>query len=252
MTSSTADRGWSTISKVILRSGNRSGLSRSVAQIVTLTALTWTPLAYASDPTGAGDDWLAGKRPPPPKQDLSIAQGDVIVGAERVMPLAGCSSTCEVGIGPLLAPRTVHDVARLGIDYAAGPRVTLGAAPLFSAAGVRGGTNMILGVAPRIGYVGHLSQRVAFWPRFGLTYHYARAVRYSSFADGGETSDARPYTATAHRLGLTLDALFVFTVVEHAGVALNPVLEFPLEGTGSTSDWRTAHLGLHGGLVAWF
>jgi hypothetical protein len=91
-----------------------------------------------------------------------------------------------------------------------------------------GPTITLLAFAPRLGYILHLSDQFAFWPRLGVTYYNLK------------TKDNTPpttSTTTGSGLGLDLEPIFVFSPVSHFGFTFGPVADIPL--TGSTSRETT-------------
>jgi hypothetical protein len=73
--------------------------------------------------------------------------------------------------------------------------------------------------APRVGYMVPLGSRAGFWPRGGLAYFNG--------------TDQRPNNdkTTASSWQLSLEGMFFLAPVEHFGIVLGPVIDYPLTGT---------------------
>jgi len=82
---------------------------------------------------------------------------------------------------------------------------------------------------PRVGYALSLSDNFAFWPRIGITYYSIKIEQTST--NMGVSSKT---TNTLSGLGLDLEAMFVFTPIEHFGITLTPLADIPLSGSSST------------------
>ncbi len=171
----------------------------------------------------------------------------------------GLEPRIGIGIGPFTGPESLHEVPRLAVDYALTERLTVGAAPLLSV--LTSNDAVVLGLAPRIGYVLRPSRSVMFWPRVGLSYAYT--VRNAPPPNplgctdvvGCSYNAGTALNPEVHQLAVSFDASFVFAIVDHAGITFGPVFEGSL--TNRTpyvigADQSTAFFGLYGGLVGWF
>lgn len=197
------------------------------------------------------------------------AKGQVIVTADRLLPLFGYTSqsieatdsdtitrTTDTGVSlAFLVGRepslgAIHTVPRLAVDVTPIPRLTLGTSLVF-AFGVAG-THLeertpknepatkrendnpgatILGFAPRVGYVLPLGKRFAFWPRVGLAF-YSVSEQREATSNLGVTSSA---TVTDTTFSLDLDPQFVWSPLPNVIAFAGPLADIPLTGTHETS-----------------
>lgn len=110
--------------------------------------------------------------------------------------------------------------------------------------------------APRVGFMLHLADNIAFWPRVGLTY-----VSIKSEGGGGNQTNTEKWSGMA----LAGEGMFVFTPARgNVGFAVGPILELPMSGTqkserrnGNTTTTtevsaKITNFGAVAGLVAAF
>jgi hypothetical protein len=204
-------------------------------------------------------------------------QGQFIISADRLMPLFAyesdkvsngdgstdtttVTSIAFVTHNPALA--TVYNVPRFAFDYTVWKHLTvggsvwasfqLGNSDTHSAPGQPDVTRdrakvTFWGLAPRAGWILHLSDLFAFWPRGGI-----------SFAD--TSASLNNQTTTNTQWALALEPMFALTPVSHAAIIAGPVVDIPLGGSVSQSmngmsvsnSETLFHFGLTAGLLIWF
>jgi hypothetical protein len=194
------------------------------------------------------------------------SKGELILGADRLFQLityaaisqgSGASSSSGKttslslfgGIGT-----GIYNIPRLAFDYAVTDNLTIGGAAfahftLSSTTSSGGGPSndttkiRLLGVAPRIGYVLPLSSSIWFWPRAGLTYDVL------TFSQPTGTS------SSLSQFAANVEAMFVFSPVEHVGITLGPAVDVPISGSlsgGPPTDTSQCQVGVTAGLNVWF
>ncbi len=144
-----------------------------------------------------------------------------------------------------------------------GPRLTLDAFPIegLSLGGTlmfnfddasTASTSSAFGIAFRVGYALELSELIAFWPKVGIQFGYG-------FVD--EKKDILVPEAKIANLDLNIQAPFVFTITNQAGLTLTPGVALPLlsqakvagENDGNFGD-SSKFLQVFGtlGVITWF
>jgi hypothetical protein len=131
------------------------------------------------------------------------------------------------------APRTPFDLPRLALDYTAADHFTLGGSIGFvhASAGTGSDATLIL-ASPRLGAVLPLTPGIELWGRGGVTYYHSEAS-----------------STTYSGVGLNLEAMFVFKIVDHFGGTLGGDGDIGLHDSHGT---KYLNFGAAGGLVAWF
>jgi hypothetical protein len=212
-------------------------------------------------------------------------QGQFIVSADRLMPLFayesdkrangdGSSDTQTVTSltfvthGPTLV--TVYNVPRFAVDYTVWKHLTVGGSVwayfqlgnsiTHSAPGQPDVTDdqpkvIYWGLAPRAGWILHLSDLFAFWPRGGISFNDTQTKQTRRM--GNMTVDE---TDTTTQWAIDLEPMFAFTPVPHAAITAGPVVDIPFAGSDSRSAGGTTvsndvtmfHFGLTAGLLIWF
>jgi hypothetical protein len=203
-------------------------------------------------------------------------QGQFIISADRLMPLFayesekhangdGTSDTTTVTSIALVTHNpdhvTLYNVPRFAFDYTVWKHLTVGGSVWayfqLGNSTTTSGNGMpditrehskttFWGLAPRVGWILHLSDLFAFWPRGGF-----------SFADMALSQTGSPTTT---QWAIDLEPMFVFTPVPHAAITAGPVVDIPFAGSISSSmngttvsvDETMFHFGLTGGLLIWF
>ncbi len=168
--------------------------------------------------------------------------GQVTLGAERAFGLQyakqenrseGYTSFSMFGATGVEAVVAPYAIPRLGIDYFAGERFSIGIAGTFGQFSQNSSSaTHILSVTPRVGVALPLSEGATFWPRVGMTY-----VRFGSDSD------------SEHVLAVALEAQFVFRIAGSFGFSLTPTADIGVEASGSR---KLNQFGAAGGLVGWF
>lgn len=196
-------------------------------------------------------------------------RGQLVVGADRLVPLVGYTSqsitasdgdvttkTTDSGasvaflIGREPQLGVMHTVPRVAIDVTVLPRLTIGTAfalafgidgthteertPRVGQRTVRenavpGGT--LLGFAPRVGYVVRIGDHLAFWPRAGIAFYSVKSQREVT-SNLGVTSSS---TVTDTIFSLDLDPQLVWTPLPRVLVHVGPLANLPLTGAHETS-----------------
>jgi hypothetical protein len=171
-----------------------------------------------------------------------------------------------------------YTVPRLGFDYAILPNVTVGGDLIlfFTLGGStshevynNGGgtqttttnepTNTTFGIAPRGGYIMHLSDLFSVWLRGGFSFYTLTWKESSTVANTTTT-----FSANYNQFALDLDPQLVITPFPHFGFTVGLTGDIPLAGghsftanTGGTTSSVSAgsslmFVGLTSGLVGWF
>ncbi len=194
------------------------------------------------------------------------SKGELILGADRLFRLieyaavsqgSGTSSSTDKTTSISLFGGTgsvFYNLPRLAFDYAVTDNLTIGGAAfahftLSSTTSSGGGPSndtskiRLLGVAPRIGYVLPLSSSIWFWPRAGITYDVLTISQPT-----GTSSSLSQFAAN-------VEAMFVFSPVEHVGITLGPAVDVPISGSlsgGPPTDTSQFQVGVTAGLNVWF
>jgi hypothetical protein len=203
-------------------------------------------------------------------------QGQFIISADRLMPLfayesdkvdtgGGSSDTTTstsiafVTHNPVVS---AYNIPRFAFDYTVWKHLTvggsawvafqLGSSDTQSAPGQPDVTTdhpklTFWGLAPRAGWILHLSDLFAFWPRGGF-----------SFADTATSLNNR--TTTNTQWAINLEPMFALTPVSHAAITAGPVVDIPIggsfsrdmNGTSVSSSETLFHFGVTAGLLIWF
>jgi hypothetical protein len=109
------------------------------------------------------------------------------------------------------------------------------------------------GLGPRAGWILHLSDLFAFWPRGGVSFNDA-SVTFASMPGQPTT------TGTVTQWAIDLEPMFVITPVPHAGITVGGAVDIPFAGSLSSSTAGTTvsvdstqfQFGLNAGLLVWF
>ncbi len=198
-----------------------------------------------------------------------------IVSADRLLPLVSYQSTETTQNGssdtqsrlsialmnnaPFEAYSTFYNLPRLAFDWLPVQNLTLGgAAWLYAdllATNSSGGTSTdqakltYWGVAPRVGYIIPLGDKVSFWPRAGIEYNSV------SSSDG---------SLSVTQFAVDLEAMLVISPWNHFGFTVGPTADIPISGKqtltavaggggGTTSvDSSMLQVGLSAGMLGHF
>jgi hypothetical protein len=212
-------------------------------------------------------------------------QGQFIISADRVMPLFAyenekhtntngstdsntVTSIALVTHGPTFV--TIYNVPRFAFDYTVWQHLTvggsvwayfqLGNSNTHSEPGMPDMSNdqpkiTFWGLSPRVGWILHLSDLFAFWPRGGISFD--QAITSFNQRVGMVTVSG---TNTVTQWAIDLEPMFAITPVPHAAFTVGPVVDIPFSGSSSNSSGGTTvstdqtqfHFGIVGGLLAWF
>lgn len=165
------------------------------------------------------------------------------------------------------APLNVNSaIPRLSADYFLGPGISLGGSLMYQHLSFGtdnddddndNGMNLIL-LAPRVGYGARLSDQFAIWPRLGLSYLHAWRSSTGRTMDANGNLVQVERSATSNQTFLSLDAMFVYTPVEHVGFSFGPAFDYLLGRSETTNgnddtlpDNSMYGLGIHAGLLVW-
>lgn len=210
------------------------------------------------------------------------SHGMVAVGAERVFgveytstttrapgsPVENNTSTTSISLLGHLAGlesiSSIGSIPRLNLDVFLGPGVSVGGGLMYQhlsrsreTAGVAGGdaSQSYYLFAPRVGFGLPITDKVAIWPRLGLSYLYITGETENTI--GGvvtknESTDGLWFT--------TLDALLLYSPVEHVAFNVGPALDILIGGPTTTEngvgtpspDTSMYSLGLHAGMTVLF
>jgi hypothetical protein len=209
--------------------------------------------------------------------------GQLILGADRLFGLsfgtlktedgttANTSTQSTTNINTFFSPMptTVYEIPRLTCDYIVVAGLTLGGSfGVFARSGTNktevGGVSTerdapsatVFQFAPRVGYALPIIDRIAFWPRAGITYYWAKAEN--------TTTGVNPTTTktSTDGFGMNLEAMFAFSLIPGFAVTAGPVLDLPLSGSRHTETTgvpvqpddkvRQTNWGLALGLIGYF
>jgi hypothetical protein len=188
-------------------------------------------------------------------------KGGVAISAERLFGFIRADSTTSAAgidrtthinalsvLGSSLGLFTVYAQPRVGVDFFAAERLSVGASLSYFRisesmdvpAGQVSSSPTISGyvLAPRIGYSFILGRAVSLWPRLGFT--YAHLATETSSTAGVSTSSGTSLYA------VTIEAPFVFAVAEHFFLSAAPTLDLGVGGSTSTAgtDVKETDYGL--------
>ena len=180
--------------------------------------------------------------------------GDAVFGAERLFGVrherlelenssVAKATTISFGTSERLLP---HNSARLGFDYLAARKFSVGGALGFSSgngegpvpvAEVHGQTFLLVG---RVGFLHMFGHVFGFWPRGGLTY------RSTSLENGSDWSD----------FGLNLEIMFPIAIAPHFGFLTGLSFDHAFTGsydppTGPERDLHLQSISWQFGLFGW-
>ena len=154
---------------------------------------------------------------------------------------------------------------RAGFDYVLIPHLTLGAElVIFATTGASqtltrttamGSTataqgapeQVILGFAPRVGYVLRLTNLFSLWLRGG----------FSFYSEGDSLSLGTNTGGGTNLFALDLEPQFVITPLPHVGIALSPTLDLPLFGqvwhdVNENANFDMLYFGINASLLVYF
>jgi hypothetical protein len=171
-----------------------------------------------------------------------------------------------------------YTTPRLGFDYTIIPNVTVGGdVILFFTLGGNGSveqynngggtttttnpspTSTLFGIAPRGGYILHLTDLFSVWLRGGVSFY---TLTWKESATVGNTTTT--FSANYNQFALDLDPQLVITPIPHFGFTVGLTGDLPIAGghsytrdAGGTTSSVSAgsslmFLGLTSGLVGWF
>lgn len=206
-----------------------------------------------------------------------------IVSADRLLPLLSYQSikTTDNGNsdtqsrfsialmnnGPYGVFGSFYNLPRLGFDWVPIQNLTLGgAAWLYTdlqstdSKSAGGGSSKSTdqpkvtywGVAPRVGYIIPMGDKLSFWPRAGVEYHNVTS------------SDIGQGSGSITQFAIEAEALLVISPWNHFGFTVGPTVDIPVSGeqtstttTGTTSvstrvDSAMFQVGLSAGMLGHF
>lgn len=169
--------------------------------------------------------------------------GQVTLGAERMFGLQyvkqesrsdGITSFSLFGATGIEALAAPYAIPRLGLDYFPTPGFSFGVAGTFArlSSDSASSATHIFSVTPRVGFAIPLGDGATLWPRVGVTY-----------VNLGNDRDSD------HATALSLEAQFVFRIVDSFGLTLTPTADIGVEASGTR---KMNQFGASGGLVGWF
>jgi hypothetical protein len=212
-------------------------------------------------------------------------QGQAIISADRLMPLFAyenekhtnadgstdsqtVTSFAFVTHGPTFV--TIYNVPRFAFDYTVWKHLTVGGSawiyfqPGNSITQSQPGQPDVTtdqpkvtywGVSPRVGWILHLSDLFAFWPRGGVSFNDTSSGITTHMGNVTFTQ-----TSASTQWALDLEPMFAITPVPHAAFTAGPVVDIPFagsisntrNGTTVSTDQSMFHFGIVGGLLVWF
>jgi hypothetical protein len=208
-----------------------------------------------------------------------------IVSADRLLPLlsyqsikttqndgsSDAQSSFSIALmnnGPFGVFASFYNLPRVGLDWVPIRHLTLGGAAWFYAdlqasesqspaksslsTSVDRPKVTYWGVAPRVGYIIALGDKVSLWPRLGVEYHNV------------STSDVGSGSGSITQFALEAEAMFVVSPWDHFGFQVGPTADIPFTGSqtvnatsgGTTSsvkvDSSMLQLGVSAGMLGHF
>jgi hypothetical protein len=182
-----------------------------------------------------------------------------IVSVDRLLPLIsyqsiktsddGASDTQSrlsialMNSGPFQVFASFYNLPRLAFDWVPVQNLTLGgAAWLYTdlsatdsvspATGPSTSTNQpkvtYWGVAPRVGYIIPMGDKLSFWPRAGVEYHNV------------SSSDVGSGSGSTTQFAFDAEALLVISPWNHFGFTVGPTVDVPITGEVTTTSATTA------------
>lgn len=175
--------------------------------------------------------------------------GDAVFGAERLFGVryerqwiepndTQKGTTLSFGTSETLLP---HNRARLGFDYLAARKFSIGGALGFSSTSADGApTERTFLFVGRFGFLHMFGNVLGFWPRGGLVY------RSTSIENGSDSSD----------FGFTLELMFPIAIAPHFGILTGPSFDQSFTGNhdpgaGADRDLDIRSIGWQVGLFGW-
>jgi hypothetical protein len=190
-------------------------------------------------------------------------RGEFILSADRLLPLLSYTRTAESdlppGSGSLTTTQTAlslfwgstapeelfFTVPRVGLDYVLIPNLTVGGDALVyttlgsgtsTKANLAGGGSIttsagdggmfVFGVAPRAGYVLHLTSMLSVWLRGGLSFYTSD----TKLADGTHLG--------LNQFALDIDPQLVVALVPHFGITAGVTADLPIAGEHSQTTYN--------------
>lgn len=128
---------------------------------------------------------------------------------------------------------------RLAVDYELDSHLTVGGAVFLTwsslASNGATGSTFGFGIAPRVGYMLHLSDRLSFWPRGGVTLGY-----FSASPDVAPTASVTISQSTRYvPLWVNLEPTLVINVERHFAFTVGLVADLPIMGGATTETITT-------------
>jgi hypothetical protein len=185
-----------------------------------------------------------------------------IVSADRLLPLlsfqsvktteSNGASTTQSGVSvalmnnaPFSALSSFYNLPRLGFDWIPVQNLTVGGA-VWLYADLSASTTVSTpgqasvtterpkatywGVAPRIGYIFPMSDKLSFWPRAGVEYNN---VGLSNVGQGSQSIIQFAFVA---------EALLVVSPWNHFGFTVGPTLDAPISGEQTRTNTATGNV----------
>jgi hypothetical protein len=233
--------------------------------------LLWASMARAQVPAGEfgqrGEVIVSADRLFPLFSYTHFSQDQFVPGAGNskqvlfsnqtsISLLWGSASGPSVAVGSdAAAIETFFTVPRVGIDYVLAHHVTIGGdlAIYFTIGGNTGSDStmanggavvtssngnpsvLVLGLAPRGGYILPLTDMFSLWLRGGFSYFVASSKTTTGAGAGQQT-----VTTTTNQLALDLDPQLVITPFPHVGFTAGVTTDLPITG-GHSSDTTPAN-----------
>ncbi len=123
---------------------------------------------------------------------------------------------------------------RLAVDYELSSHLTVGGAAFLTYSSISSdgltGSAFGFGLAPRVGYSLRITDKLAFWPRLGVTLAYYSSSPESSGGSSVTVSQSTSYTP----LWLNVEPSLVYSIEQHFAFTFGLVGDIPLLG-GTTS-----------------
>jgi opacity protein-like surface antigen len=192
-----------------------------------------------------------------------------IVSADRLLPLVSYQSTelsqngnsdtqsrlsiALMNNGPPEVFSTFYNLPRLAFDWVPIQNLTIGGAAWLyvdlQATDTKSGSSSTdqakltyWGIAPRVGYIVPMGDKLSFWPRAGIEYNNV------SSSDGSESIT---------QFAVDLEAMLVISPWNHFGFTVGPTADIPITGKQTVAnsgqvDLSMLQVGLSAGMLGHF
>jgi len=133
-------------------------------------------------------------------------------------------------------PLPLHQPPRLAVDLELASHLTVGASVFFAYGKFTeqdgdGASSTAFGLAPRVGYWLGLGDRLALWPRVGVSFANAASSPIRAGSSAVTTTSTTSYTT----LSLNLEPTAAFMLASQFGITAGVAIDVPLVGDVTTT-----------------